>query len=80
VDNDGNALQAGAFYISSATGFIRAYNGTAWVQGISALAGVESLNGLQGALQLKTIGGQALTGSGDLQMPTPTQIYFFATM
>lgn len=71
VDNDGNPLQAGAIYVNSASGFLRAFNGTAWVQGISALAGVESLNGLQGALQLKTINGQALTGAGDVSAQTP---------
>lgn len=71
VDNDGNPLQAGAIYVNSASGFLRAFNGAAWVQGISALAGVESINGLQGALQIKTINGQALTGAGDISAQTP---------
>jgi hypothetical protein len=62
VDNDGNALQAGAFYISSATGFIRAYNGTAWVQGISAIAGVTSIDGQTGDVVLD-VPGQATTAA-----------------
>lgn len=48
VDNDGDPVRAGAFYVSSATGFIRAFNGTTWVQGISAIAGVSSVNGQMG--------------------------------
>lgn len=70
VDNDGNALQAGAIYVNSNSGFLRAYTGTVWVQGISALAGVESINGLMGAITLKTLAGQALTGAGDIALKT----------
>ena len=70
VDNDGNPLQAGAFYINTISGFLRVYTGTEWVQGISAVAGVESINAQQGALSLKTIDGQSLLGSGDVQQNT----------
>lgn len=51
LDNDGNALVNGAFYISSATGFLRAYTTAGgWVQGISAVSGVTSVNGATGAI------------------------------
>lgn len=66
VNKTGGALTAGDWYVNSATGFVRAYNGTAWVQGISAVAGVTSINGSNGAVTLKTIGGINLTGSGDI--------------
>jgi len=51
LDNDGNPLQDGAFYINSVSGYIRVYTaGTGWVQGIAAIAGVSSVNGLTGAV------------------------------
>ena len=51
VDNDGNPLQDGAFYINSTSGYIRVYTaGTGWVQGIASVAGVSSVNGLTGAV------------------------------
>jgi len=46
----GAALVAGNWYINSVSGFIRAYNGSSWVNGVSALAGVSSVNGLTGAV------------------------------
>lgn len=68
TDNDGNPLVAGAIYINSVSGYIRAYTGAAWTQGISVIAGVESLNGLQGALSIKTLNGEALVGSGNIEL------------
>lgn len=53
LDKDGNPLTAGDWYINTATGFVRAYNGSAWVQGISGVAGVSSLNGQTGDLTIK---------------------------
>ena len=50
LDKEGNPLAAGDWYINTVSGFVRAYNGTAWVQGISVVAGVSSLNGLVGDL------------------------------
>lgn len=44
----GAALVAGNWYINSVSGFIRAYNGSSWVNGVSALTGVSSVNGLTG--------------------------------
>lgn len=63
LDKDGNPLAAGDWYINTATGFVRAYNGSAWVQGISVVAGVSSLNGLTGALTgfVTETGAQSLT-------------------
>lgn len=64
----GAPLVAGNAYVNSVTGYLRAYNGSAWVQGVSAVAGVSSLNGQIGALVLKTLGGQSLLGAGDLDV------------
>lgn len=52
LDNDGNALADGAFYINSVSGFLRAYTAAhGWVQGIASVAGVTSINGaLTGAV------------------------------
>lgn len=63
VDKNGNPLTAGDWYINTNTGFVRAYNGSAWVQGISAVAGVSSLNGLTGDLTgfVTETGAQTLT-------------------
>ena len=74
----GGALQPGDWYINTGSGYLRAYNGAAWVQGIAAVAGVSSVNGQVGAvngvatqageetLQNKTISGSsnALTADG----------------
>ena len=48
LDKNGGAITSGDWYINTSTGFIRVYNGTAWVQGISAVSGVSSINGLTG--------------------------------
>lgn len=53
LDNDGNALADGAFYINTVNGSIRAYTlANGWVQGVGAVAGVTSINGEQGAVEL----------------------------
>lgn len=70
TDNDGNPLQQGAFYVNTLTGFVRVYVGTTWVQGISAIAGVSSINAQQGSLNLKTLQGQSLLGTGDITFKT----------
>lgn len=48
LDKDGNPLTAGDWYINTATGYIRAYTGAAWVQGVSAVSGVSAVNGQTG--------------------------------
>jgi hypothetical protein len=50
LDKNGNPLAAGDWYVNTVTGLIRAYTGSVWVNGISTVAGVSSLNGLTGAL------------------------------
>lgn len=67
----GVPLMAGNAYVNSATGYLRAYNGSAWVQGVSAVAGVSAINGQVGALILKTIHGQEVLGSGDINVLPP---------
>lgn len=52
VGNEGAPLAAADWYINTGTGYIRAYNGTAWTQSIAASGGVESLNGQTGVVQL----------------------------
>ncbi len=47
---NGVALVAGNAYVNTTTGYLRAYNGAAWVQGVSAVAGVTSIAGLVGAI------------------------------
>ena len=50
VDNQGDALLAGSTYYDTTLNKWRVYSGTAWTDGISAVAGVASLNGSTGAL------------------------------
>lgn len=51
LDNDGNALQDGAFYINNVSGYLRAYTvAGGWVQGIAAVSGVSSINSMTGAV------------------------------
>lgn len=76
LDNDGNALDAGAIYVNSVSGFLRAYTGSVWVQGISAIAGVSSVNGAVGDVtvqptlvsgtNIKTINSASLLGAGNI--------------
>ncbi len=48
VDKNGQPLSAGDWYVNSVSGFIRAYTGSVWVQGVSSIAGVSSVNGMTG--------------------------------
>lgn len=48
LDNQGAALLAGATYYDTGVSKWRVWSGTAWVDGISAIAGVTSINGLTG--------------------------------
>jgi hypothetical protein len=48
----GAPLVAGNAYVNSATGYLRAFNGSEWVQGVSAVSGVNSVNGQTGAVDL----------------------------
>ena len=50
VDNQGDTLLAGATYYDTTLSKWRVWNGTAWADGISSVAGVSSVNGLTGAV------------------------------
>lgn len=70
VDNDGNPLQEGSFYINSISGYIRVYTSGTWVQGIAGVAGVSSFNGLVGAVT----GVSSVNGiSGPIVSPTQAE-------
>ena len=60
----GVPLVAGNAYVNTASGAIRAYNGSAWVQGVAGGAGVASLNGATGALVLATLAAYGITDIG----------------
>lgn len=51
----GAPLVAGNAYVNSVTGYLRAYDGSAWQQGVSAVAGVSSINGMTGAVTFSPI-------------------------
>lgn len=52
TDNQGAALRPGATYFDTTLNKWRVWTGSAWVDGISAVAGVSSLNGQTGDLTL----------------------------
>ena len=53
LDKTGNPLTDGDWYVNSATGFIRAYTvAGGWVNGVTAIAGVSSVNGMVGDVLL----------------------------
>lgn len=79
LDNDGNALIAGAFYFNSITAVLRAYTGSAWVQGIGSTAGVASVNGLTGTVTNIAVTG-ANTFTAAQEWPTGTAIASAATI
>lgn len=68
LDKTGSVLTSGDWYVNTITGFIRAYNGSTWVNSVNASAGVSSLNGLSGDL----IGFTTNTGSQVLTNKTLT--------
>ena len=71
TDNQGGVLRAGATYYDTELNKWRVWTGTAWGDGISAVAGVSSLNGQAGNLTLKTVAGQSLLGSGNIPGGSP---------
>lgn len=48
VNKTGGALVAGDWYVNTTYATVRAYDGAAWQQSISSIAGVSSVNGQQG--------------------------------
>ena len=64
LDKSGGPLTDGDWYVSTVTGFIRAYTvAGGWVNGLSAVAGVTSVNGNSGAITgvVTETGSQSLT-------------------
>ena len=61
TDNQGSALLAGATYYDTTLSKWRVWNGAAWTEGISAVAGVASLNGESGNLVKTTLAGYGIT-------------------
>ena len=74
VNKTGGALVAGDWYVNSSTGYIRAYNGSGWVQGISTVAGVTSVNGNTGAVTIDktTVGLGNVDNTSDANKPIST--------
>lgn len=68
LDNQGAALETGAVYYDTVLAKVRIWSGSAWVEGIASVAGVTSINALNGAVTLKTLGGNVLTGTGDIAL------------
>lgn len=52
VDNQGAALLTGATYYDTVLGKWRVWNGSAWTEGLSAVAGVSSINSKTGVVTL----------------------------
>lgn len=61
VDNQGAALLAGATYYDTSLSKWRVWSGSAWTDGLSAVAGVASLNGASGALTRTTLSEYGIT-------------------
>ncbi len=76
LDNQGAALQAGASYLNTVGGKIRAYTGSAWIDGISAIAGVSSLNGEVGDVTLALNDWTSISTSSTLTANTKYSVDF----
>ena len=61
TDNQGSAILAGATYYDTTLNKWRVWNGAAWTEGISAVAGVASLNGESGNIVKTTLAGYGIT-------------------
>jgi len=88
LDNQGAALLAGATYYDTTLGKWRVYSGSAWTDGLSAVAGVTSFNGNTGAvLGVSSVNGSTgaitgvatLTGAETFTNKTITEIVFSLT-
>lgn len=82
---EGAPLVAGNAYVNTSTGALRAYTGSAWVQGVHGAAGVASLNGMVGPLVLATLQAYGITdigvgakGATDLNTLVVPGMYTFA--
>ena len=67
LDNQGAALLAGATYYDTTLAKWRVWSGSAWVEGISAVAGVSSVNGNNGAvIGIATTAANTFTGPQEM--------------
>lgn len=76
LDNQGAALMAGATYYDTTLAKWRVWTGSAWGDGVSAVAGVTTVNGASGAVtvqptlisgtNIKTVNGSTIVGGGNL--------------
>lgn len=57
LGKNGAPLVAGNVYVNTVSGMLRAYSGDGWVAGISTVAGVQSINGRQGSIDLPRVLG-----------------------
>lgn len=60
LNNEGGALVGGNWYVNVTPGSeaIRVYTGTGWIAGISAVAGVSSINGMTGSVSFTVPSGK----------------------
>lgn len=76
LDNQGAALTAGATYYDTTLSKWRVWTGSTWGDGVSAVAGVTTVNGASGAVtvqptlisgtNIKTVNGSTIVGDGNL--------------
>lgn len=71
VDNQGAALLAGATYYDTALSKWRVWTGAAWGDGISAISGVASVNGMTGIVTLPPTQTVAYDNRAALRSQTP---------
>ena len=71
LDNQGAALTAGTTYYDTTLDKWRVWTGTAWGEGVSAVAGVSSINGLTGDVVLPPPQFVAYTDRANLRSQTP---------
>ncbi len=71
LDNQGAALLAGATYYDTTLNKWRVWTGAAWGDGISAVAGVASVNGMTGDVVLPPVQTLAYTSRATLRSQTP---------
>lgn len=84
TDNQGQALRTGANYYDTSLGKWRVWDGSGWSDGISAVAGVKSLNGERGDLVRTTLADYGIqnfrvevSGNTDLNSLTTPGMYRF---
>jgi len=66
LNKDGDPLQAGDWYVNTATGLIRAYTGSVWVTSVNVTAGVSSFSAGSTGLTPSTATQGDITLSGTL--------------